>query len=249
MAVMDEFKEEREKIKQAPLKEKLDYYWYYYKFHLIGTIITVFFLSSMIYGFITRLPVALNVTMVNTFENEIETQLFKEEFANTLGLSLDEYDYDFDSNTILDHQNQDMNYLASQQKLIGLISARAIDVFVADTFTYLSMIGTGMYIDLRNVFTQEELEKYSNYLFYVDSYLLENPNETANMKDEELANSTNPRKPEDMIKPTPIGIYIPQESIYINSYKFIHDEMVMGVVANSEKIQQAKAFIEFVMQN
>ena len=33
MAVMDEFKEEREALKNGTPKQKLAYFWYYYKWH------------------------------------------------------------------------------------------------------------------------------------------------------------------------------------------------------------------------
>ena len=35
MAVMDEFKEEREALKRGTPKQKLAYFWYYYKWHVI----------------------------------------------------------------------------------------------------------------------------------------------------------------------------------------------------------------------
>ena len=40
MAVMDEFKEEREALRNGTPKEKLSYFWYYYKWHtLIGAFV------------------------------------------------------------------------------------------------------------------------------------------------------------------------------------------------------------------
>ncbi|WP_305767462.1 hypothetical protein [Candidatus Epulonipiscium viviparus] len=160
--VMDEFKEARAQIKTAPFKVKVDYYWYYYKVHVLTTVAVVWIFGSLIYNFVTQLPVAVNVTMINAFEIEDVTDQFVSDIAEYFGLSTDEYDFDFDATTLLDHEHQDMNYVAAQQKLIGLIASRAIDAFAADTFTYLTMIGTGMYIDLNTIFSAQEMEQYKD---------------------------------------------------------------------------------------
>ncbi|WP_010167722.1 hypothetical protein [Candidatus Epulonipiscium viviparus] len=246
--VMDEFKEARAQIKTAPFKVKVDYYWYYYKVHVLTTVAVVWIFGSLIYNFVTQLPVAVNVTMINAFETEDVTDQFVSDIAEYFGLSTDEYDFDFDATTLLDHEHQDMNYVAAQQKLIGLIASRAIDAFAADTFTYLTMIGTGMYIDLNTIFSAQEMEQYKDNLFYVDQYLLENPDVAASMPDEEMA-KIDPTKPETMENPIPIGLTIPQDSVYLDSYNFIHDDMIIGVVANSERMDAAKTFINYIMQN
>ena len=41
MPLMDEFKEERASIKNAPFKKKLRYFWDYYKWHVIITVAAV----------------------------------------------------------------------------------------------------------------------------------------------------------------------------------------------------------------
>jgi len=41
MAVMDEFKEEREALKRGTPKQKLAYFWYYYKWHVIISVMII----------------------------------------------------------------------------------------------------------------------------------------------------------------------------------------------------------------
>lgn len=52
MAVMDEFKEEREALKRGTPKQKLAYFWYYYKWHVIISVIIIGMLVSFIYQFV-----------------------------------------------------------------------------------------------------------------------------------------------------------------------------------------------------
>ena len=41
MAVMDEFKEEREALKNGTPRQKLAYFWYYYKWHVIIALVVI----------------------------------------------------------------------------------------------------------------------------------------------------------------------------------------------------------------
>ena len=50
MAVMDEFKEERARMKQQPLKKRLEYFWDYHKYHVLAGGFVLFFVVDMIYS-------------------------------------------------------------------------------------------------------------------------------------------------------------------------------------------------------
>lgn len=65
MAVMDEFKEEREALKRGTPKQKLAYFWYYYKWHVIISVIIIGMLVSFIYQFVNRKDTAFNAVLLN----------------------------------------------------------------------------------------------------------------------------------------------------------------------------------------
>ena len=48
MAVMDEFKEEREALKNGTPKQKLAYFWYYYKWHVIISLVVIILIVSFV---------------------------------------------------------------------------------------------------------------------------------------------------------------------------------------------------------
>lgn len=48
MAVMDEFKEEREALKNGTPKQKLAYFWYYYKWHVIIALVVIIMIVSFV---------------------------------------------------------------------------------------------------------------------------------------------------------------------------------------------------------
>ena len=48
MAVMDEFKEERERMKAQPFKVRFAYFWDYHKFHVLIAAFVLFFVIDLI---------------------------------------------------------------------------------------------------------------------------------------------------------------------------------------------------------
>ena len=65
MAVMDEFKEEREALKNGTPKQKLAYFWYYYKWHVIISVIVIGMIVSFIYQYTNRKDTAFNAVLLN----------------------------------------------------------------------------------------------------------------------------------------------------------------------------------------
>ena len=61
MAVMDEFKSERESVKNEPFKKKAAYFWTYYKWFVIIPLIIIIGITSYIYHIVTDTDTVLNV--------------------------------------------------------------------------------------------------------------------------------------------------------------------------------------------
>ena len=68
MPVMDEFKEEREKIKNAALKKKMQYYWYYYKYHLLAIAAAVVLVCAVIYTIVENQDIEIQTMIISGTE-------------------------------------------------------------------------------------------------------------------------------------------------------------------------------------
>ena len=68
MPLMDEFREEREALKHGTWKEKLSYFFDYYKWHVVVTIAAIIFIVSITYQIVTRKDTAFYAAMVNAIE-------------------------------------------------------------------------------------------------------------------------------------------------------------------------------------
>ena len=91
MAVMDEFKEEREALKRGTPKQKLAYFWYYYKWHVIISVIIIGMLVSFIYQFVNRKDTAFNAVLLNASlldQMSSEQPDFLTDFAEKEGIAL-----------------------------------------------------------------------------------------------------------------------------------------------------------------
>ena len=65
MPVMDEFREEREALKHGTLKEKLSYFVYYYKWHVIVSVCAIAAVAVLASQILTRKDTAFYAAMVN----------------------------------------------------------------------------------------------------------------------------------------------------------------------------------------
>lgn len=65
MAVMDEFREEREALKNGTPKEKLQYFWYYYKWHVIIALVVIIMIVSFVQQLRDRKDPAFYAVMLN----------------------------------------------------------------------------------------------------------------------------------------------------------------------------------------
>lgn len=246
MPVMDEFKEEREKIKNAALKKKMQYYWYYYKYHLLAIAAAVVLVCAVIYTIVDKQEIAIQTMIISGTEVEAKASGFKQKFAESIGMSPDEYAFHYDTSIYLDYQRQDMAFVTCQQKLVTMIGAGELDVLVSEENTYKGVCLNGAFTDLTTFLTKEEIEKYQSSFFYVDQAVIE-AMDAANGK-EYGTNDFDPHKPELMEKPVPVGIYMSTDAALMQCYDFVGDDVVIGIIQNSERMERAVEFLRLAVK-
>ena len=92
MAVMDEFREERDAfLKNGTKKDRIKYFWEYYRWHVIVTVCVLVAVGSFIYSNVTRKDTALYAVFLNTYSPD-EENTYSAGFAETAGIDLNEYE-------------------------------------------------------------------------------------------------------------------------------------------------------------
>lgn len=210
MALMDEFKEERESIKNQPFKKKISYFWTYYKWYVLGGIFAAAVLISIVSSFLNRTNYALYGAMINGIPFETE-QAFLDGFMDYAGIDKDKNTVTF--NTSLSFEG---NSIGTAEFIMVYIAARDLDVIVGDPDSFSRYAYSSVYLDLSEALDAETIAALSEAgrLYYIDHAVadkieeLQNTNQSA-----EEVTKPDPFHPEDMQEPVPVGIDISECSM------------------------------------
>ena len=171
MAVMDEFKEEREALKRGTPKQKLAYFWYYYKWHVIISVIIIGMLVSFIYQFVNRKDTAFNAVLLNASlldQMSSEQPDFLTDFAEKEGIDLNTSDITFDTSIRIVEDSMDEVSVTSTQKLMAYVAANELDSMITDFDSFQKYANSSLFYDLRDILTEEQLQALEPYFYYVD---------------------------------------------------------------------------------
>ena len=251
MAVMDEFREEREAMKNGTRKQKLEYFWCYYKWHVICTVAAIAIISSFIYKAVTRKDIALYATFLNSYTLAVDDgEAYEQRITEAIGIDTSEYEIMIDNSLYMDLENMtDETTYNTVQKMAVYVAADEIDVLVSNTevFDYYAYID--YLTDLRTVLTPEQLEAYEPYLYYIDYAVLEAKQEAADNLEEFTGTYPDPTKPEEMEEPVPVGVSLANASEEFNNTYVFKTDAVFGIVVNSPNPENALNFLDFLFES
>ena len=171
MAVMDEFKEEREALKNGTPKQKFSYFWYYYKWHMIISVIIIGMLVSFIYQYVNRKDTAFNAVLLNASlldQMSSEQPDFITDFAEKEGIDLNTGDITFDTSIRIVEDSMDETSVTSTQKLMVYVAANELDSMITDFDSFQKYANSSLFYDLRDALTEEQIQALEPYFYYVD---------------------------------------------------------------------------------
>ena len=250
MAVMDEFREERQALKDASLKKKWEYFLDYYKWHVVIIAAALCFVISMGYNILTAKDTALFGYFLNTYADEDQKEVWLNEFGTASGIDLKEYDFMLDTSLQYTEGGMDQNSYMTIQKIMVTMAAAEVDFLAGNAvaFDYYADIDT--FFDLREIYTEEELKKFEDYIYYVDMDVVRE--RSAIVDSGQFADYVTPVydhfAPEEMGDPTPIGICIQDSEKLKGTYFFKDGPIPLGVVVNTEHLDTVKQFIDYLFE-
>ena len=248
MAVMDEFREEREALKNAGLKKRISYFLYYYKWHVIIGILVIAGVGSVVYEMVTSKDNAFYAVMLNATELEPAAE-FNQAFYDYAGIDLNEYNAFFDASIRIssDTGMADSMTMTSVQKLAVYLAAAELDVMVTDSASIQQYANSSAFYDLRDILSEEQILQYEPYFYYVDMAVVRRIEESkTNLDDTYEPTYADPTKPEDMAEPVPVGLYVDNAGL-MESYYFSGEDVVIGVYSNTTHREAALKFIDYLM--
>lgn len=251
--VIDEIRQQQRKTQDMTTKGKLEYFWYYYKVHTIAGIFILIMAITLIHDMVTAKDFIFYGVMVNSYQ--LQADALENSFAEYAGLDLEEYDCYIDTSTSLSLTTYDQYNMATVQKLMAQMQSGDLDVLVFNSEIFNNYSLNGMFMDLRTVMTEEELEKYRDQLYYVDYAEVVRKSEEEIDPDELMdpaeidveADTLLHRHPENMEDPMPIGVFI-TDSPFIEKSGSYHTSLqpVFGIVATCKRTEVTIQYLDFL---
>lgn len=139
MNVKESWQQQMKMLKGKTRKQKIAWFFDYYKWAVIGVAAAVAVVISIIHTAVTNKEAVFGITMINASGNAVTTsgistdEWLKKPLAGYLGIDLDKYDITTDTSEYMSVGTiSDSMELASQQKMIVYIAAQEVDVMLAD---------------------------------------------------------------------------------------------------------------------
>ncbi len=245
MALMDEFKTERESIKDAPLKKKLAYFWEYYKWHVFVVVLVVWLLGSLIHHYVTYKEVGFRAVLINCAEMYPENGPALD-FAKQAGIDTEEYEVIFDTSMVLHEDYYDDSVIASTQKLMVYFNAGDLDVMVCDYKNAARYIYNDCFGDIRTLLPKEQVEKLEPYFIYADATVLaemEAVRAGGDMTKEFAYPPTGDK--ESLENPVPVGISLKDCDTFLDSFYYDDAEVNLFIFRNSNHLEESISFLEY----
>ena len=250
MALRDEIRRERQAVaKNGTLKDKWDYFTEYYLVRTVAIIAAVVLGTYMIYDILTKPDVILNGLFLNTYnydKQEDSAASLEETFTKHLGISSDK-EVAFSSNLTLTGDLAS-DYQTSQAMTVQA-AAETLDFVVSPKDKIVEYAYGGMFENLGEILSPEQLETYKPYLLYIDMAVYE-AREKA-MDDGGKATDIpipDPAKPDAMERPIPIFIDVTHSKKVTACYGYKVDSLVFGISVNAPNPENICKFVEYIMQ-
>lgn len=242
MKISEYINSEKEKMKGKPLKERLAYFWEYYKWYVIIAVVAVLLLTQTI------------VNIANTKESVMEGLLLD----GTAPLDAPAIVYDFYAQEGIDPDKQEAVFNTgfsldssmpevvsnTYQTIFARVGAEDLDFIMGYEYAIqrLAYGSGGMFADLRDVFSPETLASMEGCLYYIDgavaNYIDENPMEEIPLPD--------PFHPEAMEDPIPVAVDITACKEFSSVYYSPDKNVYISVVVNAPHKDLAVRYISFL---
>lgn len=216
MSIAKEIREEQKKaLRTMNTREKLAYFWEYYKIHTLAAIMLTAMVISLVKQYVTHKDMRFYAVLIDaliTDSNSGLNEILSEEFLEYAQIDPGEYEVYFDTSISIS-ENTDAQYLyVNQQKLFALLAAGSINAFIADTEIFEEYAQLEYFYDIESLLSGEELDKYGPYLYYTDASTFGKASDIS-LDDENTWEDPgnlviNHRDPSTMDKPVAVGVVL-----------------------------------------
>lgn len=266
MSVAKEIREEQKKaLSTMSTKEKLAYFWEYYKIHTFAAIIIIVIAVNLVRQVVTNRDIGFYAVLINavtTDSNYGLNEIWNEEFQEYAQIDPDEYAVSIDTSITLS-ESIDVEYMvANQQRLFAMLMAGNVSAFIAHTETFESYAQFEYFYNVESLLSAEELEKYGPYLYYTDASTFDQESDIPS-DDEAVQNDRgnlviNHRDPSTMEQPVAVGVILTEDNMIAEAgyyaylkeagyeYQGYPSDVVLGIPLTNKEPALVIRFLEYL---
>ncbi len=268
MPLMDEFKEERASIKNQPFKKKLEYFWTYYKWWVIGGAFLLVIAISIVVNIVNRKEDVIYVAMVDIVETPgaDADSAITSPFLTAHGYNTKKNTINFNTDFMFTQAGigksaeeggnpQTASYantrgFTGRESLAIYIAAGDVDAICGSDDWFSNYAYNDFFIPLENIFSSEELAAYSDDIFYIDKAVLDRYRSARDNENYDYDEAyPDPDKPEEMDEPIAIGLTLEDNELYNSNFITANGNakhVVIGIVRNTPNTQITTEFLKYI---
>lgn len=220
MAVRDDIREHRKLLKGKGKKAYVEYFMMYYKWPTIIILCCCIILFSMVRNIIEN---SKERTIYGIFMNcypDANNELLADEFAAFLDINQKNHPIFFDIGLTYNPDATTQIEMITPVKVMAIVDAKEGDFMINTEVSFSHFASNGYYLDLRNILTEEQINKYEKDFIYFDV--------------ENIGN-------------IPVGINISDSNFVKDSSFYTHStNVIFSIFYNAEQIDNAMLFLEYI---
>lgn len=229
------------RLKGQPLKKKISYILTYFWIPITAVLAAVIFLVSLIMHWANLKPSALGVCCINSVADQAEVDRYLQGFAQAQGIDTEEYQ--MVSQMMFLGQGTEDDY-QSAQVFSAMLIAGELDIVAADRDIIVRYAYQEAFVDVGELLTPEQMDVLTPYFLYIDLSHLDKVKDFS----EEAYQYPDPTKPEQMEQPVPVAIILQPDWEFVKTcYPYTYGDDAVGLVANSNNGDNARAFLQYIL--
>lgn len=252
MSFRDELNNAKKVVREGTTKEKVEYFWDYYKWHMFILIFIVGMIGNILYTYMIQKDYVLQGIFLNAVAEQEDKIELEQNFIEHATIDSDKETVFFDTNYYFSTDTKS-SFVANSYETLQIMHAKIatgeIDFIVGDLDSMNNIAYREYFYELPEVISDEILKKYEKCFLYYDRAFIEKLNNMDEIIDtSKTIIYPDPRKPELMEDPVPIFIDVSKSQKLQGFYPYADNVCVMAFAVNSENNEEARCFLDYLMQ-
>lgn len=249
MKFIDNIKKDWAKVKDAPVKEKWEFFWDYYKIPAICIVLAVVLMVQGILSAANQKEIVFSGFAINC-KISLDEEPFWNGFYEAAGI---------DGETQTAACYSDLQIMPGQtqlnnntiQRIIAGCSVQDVDFVAGDPYAFQTCAYTSqrLFTDLRELLDAETLETYADRLYYIDGAIIDLLNAPVGeqVEPDALEYPQDPKDPTAMKNPIPVGIDVSDREDIQKAYYLEGTTIYVGAVKSTARPELTRQFMEYLL--